>query len=87
MDSFRTVAWPTRACWRIGTWYQLFVASWPGARGETREGEWAMLVDGANSVGFGLVQVLKNKYKAKLIALARSQASEPSEPSLWVPLL
>jgi hypothetical protein len=46
-----------------------------------------MLVDGANSVGFGLVQVLKNKYKAKLIALARSQASEPSEPSLWVPLL
>jgi propanol-preferring alcohol dehydrogenase len=38
-----------------------------------QEGEWTM-VYGVNGVGFGLVQLLKNKCKAKVIAVARSEA-------------
>ena len=40
---------------------------------EIKEGEWTMVL-GTNGVGFGLVQLLKNKYKAKVIAVGRTQA-------------
>jgi propanol-preferring alcohol dehydrogenase len=40
---------------------------------DIKEGEWTM-VYGTNGVGFGLVQLLKNKYKAKVIAVGRSEA-------------
>jgi alcohol dehydrogenase, propanol-preferring len=36
------------------------------------EGEWAM-VYGVNGVGFGLIQLLKNKYKAKVICVGRTK--------------
>lgn len=36
-------------------------------------GEWAM-VYGVNGVGFGLIQLLKNEYNAKVICVTRSQA-------------
>jgi propanol-preferring alcohol dehydrogenase len=36
-----------------------------------QEGEWCMVL-GVNGVGFGLIQLLKNKYKAKVIAVGRS---------------
>jgi propanol-preferring alcohol dehydrogenase len=38
---------------------------------EVKQGEWAMVL-GVNGVGFGLVQLLKNKYGAKVIAVGRS---------------
>jgi propanol-preferring alcohol dehydrogenase len=40
---------------------------------DVQEGDWAMVL-GVNGVGFGLVQLLKNKYKAKVIAVSRSKA-------------
>lgn len=38
---------------------------------DVQEGEWAMVL-GVNGVGFGLIQLLKNKYKANVIAVGRS---------------
>jgi alcohol dehydrogenase, propanol-preferring len=38
---------------------------------DVKEGDWAMIY-GVNGVGFGLIQILKNKYKANVICVTRS---------------
>jgi len=40
---------------------------------QVKQGEWTVVL-GTNGVGFGLVQLLKNIYKAKVIAVGRSAA-------------
>lgn len=41
--------------------------------GAVQAGDWAMIY-GVNGVGFGLVQLLKNQYQAKVICITRSQS-------------
>lgn len=40
---------------------------------QVQSGDWTMIY-GVNGVGFGLIQLLKNKYDAKVICVTRSQA-------------